>query len=95
MNGLHPCTLPQRAPFAAVRRVSPLCAVFCPNCECVRRSAAKPHVAPTCAKKHKIAIQQRDCDFERRRSELDELSRSRGSEGYGACADEGASIAFG
>ena len=95
MNGLHPCTLPQRAPFAAVRRVSPLCAVFCPNCECVRRSAAKPHVAPTCAKKHKIAIQQRDCDFERRRSGMDETCRLRRGEGYGACADEGASIAFG
>ena len=53
MNGLHPCTLPQRAPFAAVRRVSPLCAVFCPDCECVRRSAAKPHVAPTCTKNTK------------------------------------------
>ena len=33
MNGLHPCTLPQRAPFAAVRRVSPLCAAFCPACD--------------------------------------------------------------
>ena len=35
MNGLHPCTLPQQAPFAAVRRVSPLCAAFCPDSECV------------------------------------------------------------
>ena len=95
MNGLHPCTLPQQAPFADVRRVSPLCAAFCPVCECVRDATGKANVAPTCAKKHKIAIQQRDCDFERRRSEMDELARSRGSEGYGACADEGASIAFG
>ena len=44
MNGLHPCTLPQRAPFAAVRRVSPLCAAFCPDCECVRSSGAKASV---------------------------------------------------
>ena len=57
MNGLHPCTLPQRAPFAAVRRVSPLCAVFCPDCECVRRSAAKPHVAPTCGQREKAQAQ--------------------------------------
>ena len=95
MNGLHPCTLPQRAPFAAVRRVSPLCAAFCPGCEwCVRRGRKSPRCTDV-RKKHKIAIQQRDCDFERRRSGMDELSRSRGSEGYGACADEGASIAFG
>ena len=33
MNSLHPCTLPQRAPFAAVRRVSPLCAAFGADCE--------------------------------------------------------------
>ena len=36
MNALHPCTLSQRAPFAAVRRVSPLCAAFRAGCECVR-----------------------------------------------------------
>ena len=95
MNGLHPCTLPQRAPFAAVRRVSPLCAAFCPDSECVCGAAEKAHVAPTCAKKRKIAIQQRDCDFERRRSGMDETCRLRRGEGYGACADEGASIAFG
>ena len=53
LNGLHPCTLPQRAPFAAVRRVSPLCAAFCPDSECVRDSTAKAHVAPTCAKNTK------------------------------------------
>ena len=56
MNGLHPCPLPQRAPFAAVRRVSPLCAAFCPACECVRRSAAKPHVAPTCGQRGKTQV---------------------------------------
>ena len=95
MNGLHPCTLSQQAPFAAVRRVSPLCAAFQAGCECVRDSTAKAHVALTCAKKHKIAIQQRDCDFERRRSGMDETCRLRRGEGYGACADEGASIAFG
>ena len=48
MNGLHPCTLPQQAPFAAVRRVSPLCAAFRAGCECARGCAIQPHVAPTC-----------------------------------------------
>ena len=57
MNGLHPCTLPQRAPFAAVRRVSPLCAAFQAGCECARRSAAKPHVAPTCGQREKAQAQ--------------------------------------
>lgn len=42
MNGLHPCTLPQRAPFAAVRRVSPLCAALHPDCGRVRGAAKKP-----------------------------------------------------
>lgn len=74
MNGLHPCTLPQRALFAAVRRVSPLCAVFASTAV----YAQKRRKSQRCAnvrKKYKIAIQQRDCDFERRRSEMDELSR--------------------
>ena len=53
LNGLHPCPLPQRAPFAAVRRVSPLCAAFCPDSECVRDGIAKTNVAPTCAKNTK------------------------------------------
>ena len=57
MNGLHPCTLPHRALFAAVSRVSPLCAVFCPDYECVRRSAAKPLVAPTCGQHEKTQAQ--------------------------------------
>ena len=39
-------------------------------------------------KKYKIAIQQRDCDFERRRSGMDETCRLRRGEGYGACIDE-------
>ena len=95
MNGLHPCTLPQRVPFAAVSRVSPLCAAFQAGCEVCARRDRKSQRCADVRKKHKIAIQQSDCDFERRRSEMDELSRSRGSEGYGACADEGASIAFG
>ena len=60
MNSLHPCTLPQRALFAAVRRVSPLCAVFCPVCECVRDSTAKAHVAPTCGQRRKMRIQYAD-----------------------------------
>ena len=38
-------------------RVSPLCAAFCPDSECVRRSAAKPHVAPTCGQRGKSQIQ--------------------------------------
>ena len=53
MNGLHPCTLPQRAPFAAVRRVSPLCAAFRAGCGCVRGTTGKANVAPTCAKNTK------------------------------------------
>ena len=53
LNGLHPCTLPQRAPFAAVRRVSPLCAAFRAGCECVRDATGKANVAPTCAKNTK------------------------------------------
>ena len=57
MNGLHPCTLPQRAPFAAVRRVSPLCAAFCPGCGCVRGAAEKARVAPTCGQRRKIQVQ--------------------------------------
>ena len=53
MNGLHPCTLPQQAPFAAVRRVSPLCAAFCPDSECVCGAAEKANVAPTCGQREK------------------------------------------
>ena len=53
LNGLHPCTLPQQAPFAAVRRVSPLCAAFCPDSGCVRGTTGKANVAPTCAKNTK------------------------------------------
>ena len=95
MNGWHPCTLPQQAPFAAVRRVSPLCAAFRAGCEVCARHNRKSRRCADVRKKHKIAIQQRDCDFERRRSGMDETCRLRRGEGYGACADEGASIAFG
>ena len=56
MNGLHPCTLPQQAPFAAVRRVSPLCAAFCPDSECVCGAAEKAHVAPTCGQRGKTQV---------------------------------------
>ena len=39
LNSLHPCPLPQRAPFAAVRRVLPLCAAFRAGCEvCARHN---------------------------------------------------------
>ena len=41
----------------------------------VRRNGKSQRCADV-RKKHKIAIQQRDCDFERRRSGMDELSRS-------------------
>ena len=57
MNGLHPCTLPQRAPFAAVRRVSPLCAAFCPDSECVCGATGKSNVAPTCGQRRKTRVQ--------------------------------------
>ena len=56
MNGLHPCALPQRAPFAAVRRVSPLCTVFCPDCECMRGATGKADVAPTCGQRGKTQV---------------------------------------
>jgi len=75
LNGLHPCTLPQQAPFAAVRRVSPLCAAFRAGCEVCARQHSKSPRCTDVRKKHKIAIQQSDCDFERRRSGMDELSR--------------------
>ena len=57
LNGLHPCTLPQRAPFAAVRRVSPLCAAFCPDSECVCGATGKANVAPTCGQRRKTRVQ--------------------------------------
>ena len=57
MNSLHPCTLSQRAPFAAVRRVSPLCAVFGADCECVRDGTAKANVALTCRQRRKAQVQ--------------------------------------
>ena len=63
MNGLHPCTLPQRAPFAAVRRVSPLCAAFCPDSECVCGAAEKAHVAPVCEQvpeQHRKSLPRRE-----------------------------------
>ena len=41
---------------------------------CVRYNGKSQRCANV-RKKYKIAIQQRDCDFERRRSEMDELSR--------------------
>ena len=56
LNGLHPCTLPQQAPFATVSRVSPLCAAFCPDSECVCGAAEKAHVAPTCGQRGKTQV---------------------------------------
>lgn len=95
MNGLHPCTLPQQAPFAAVRRVSPLCAAFCPDSECVRDGIAKTNVAPTCAKNTKSQSSNAIAILRGGAAEWMSFRALRGSEGYGACADEGASIAFG
>ena len=40
-----------------MRRVSPLCAAFRADCECVRGSSAKAHVAPTCGQRGKTQIQ--------------------------------------
>ena len=57
MNGLHPCTLPQREPFAAVRRVSPLCAAFCLDSECVCGATGKANVAPMCGQRRKTQVQ--------------------------------------
>ena len=53
LNGLHPCTLPQRAPFAAVRRVS----LAVSDSECVRGATGKANVAPTCGQREKMQVQ--------------------------------------
>ena len=95
MNGLHPCPLPQRAPFAAVRRVSPLCAAFCPDSECVCGTMGKANVAPTCAKNTKSQSSNAIAILRGGAAEWMSFRALHGSEGYGACADEGASIAFG
>lgn len=95
MNGLHPCTLPQRAPFATVRRVSPLCAAFEADCERVREAAEKANVAPLCAKNTKSQSSNAIAILRGGAAEWMSFRALRGSEGYGACADEGASIAFG
>ena len=95
-NNRHnrPCECAERL-YRAVRRVSPLCAAFRPTCEACAQQRCKSQRCADVCKKYKIASQQRDCDFERRRSGMDETCRLRRGEGYGACADEGASIAFG
>jgi len=87
-------------PFAAgtVRRREARVAALCGFAPRLRMCARRDRKSQRCVdvrKKYKIAIQQRDCDFERRRSGMDETCRLRRGEGYGACADEGASIAFG
>ena len=43
-----------------MRRVSPLCAAFCPDSECVCGAAEKAHVAPTCGQRRKMRIQYAD-----------------------------------
>ena len=68
--------LAYRAP--AVRREARVAAV-CGFPSRLRVCARQHSKSPRCTdvrKKQKIAIQQRDCDFERRRSGMDELSRS-------------------
>ena len=40
-----------------MRRVSPLCAAFCPDSECVCGAAEKAHVAPTCGQREKAQAQ--------------------------------------
>jgi len=95
LNGLHPCTLSQQAPFAAVRRVSPLCADFRSDSECVRGATEKANVAPTCAKNTKSQSSNAIAILRGGAAEWMSFRALRGSEGYGACADEGASIAFG
>jgi len=95
LNGLHPCTLPQRALFAAVRRVSPLCASFRAGCECVCGTTGKANVAPTCAKNTKSQSSNAIAILRGGAAKWMSFRALRGSEGYGACADEGASIAFG
>ena len=57
-----------------MRRVSPLCAAFASTAVYAQKRRKSPRCTDVC-KKYKIAIQQRDCDFERRRSGMDELSR--------------------
>ena len=39
-----------------MRRVSPLCAAFCPDSECVCGAAEKAHVAPTCGQRGKTQV---------------------------------------
>jgi len=77
-----------------VARVAAVCG-FVPQLRVCAQQRCKSQRCAAVRKKYKIAIQQRDCDFERRRSGMDETCRLRRGEGYGACADEGASIAFG
>ena len=56
-------------------RVAAVCGFLPRQRVCVLRGRKSPRCTDV-RKKHKIAIQQRDCDFERRRSGMDELSRS-------------------
>ena len=59
-----------------VSRVSPLCAAFCPDCECVRGATGKADVAPTCARNAKSQSSNAIAIL-RRRSGMDETSRLR------------------
>ena len=80
LNGLHPCTLPQRAPFAAVRRVSPLCAASRAGCKvCARHNRKSQRCADMRATPKNAGSKRREAPPRREKS-----SRS-----------GGASIAFG
>ena len=52
----RPCGCAERL-HRAVRRVSPLCAAFCPDSECVCGAAEKAHVAPTCGQRGKRRLE--------------------------------------
>ena len=52
----RPCGCAE-CPHRTVRRVSPLCADFRSDSECVRGATGKANVAPTCGQRRKIQVQ--------------------------------------
>ena len=76
-----------------MRRVSPLCAAFRTDCECVRRGRKSPRC--TDVQRTKSQSSKAIAILRGGAAEWMSFRALRGSEGYGACADEGASIAFG
>ena len=65
------------------------------NSERVCGTTGKANVAPTCAKNTKSQSSNAIAILRGGAAEWMSFRALRGSEGYGACADEGASIAFG